>query len=122
MVRGSGDLAFCSGGDIDGCIEGLKKAVRAPKLRFGVSLLLAKMFRDRGEATESIDWLERASQTQAPTPEAGYEVLYDLADNLEQMGETARALGILMELQSDAGEYRDIDARIDRLTKVQTRG
>jgi hypothetical protein len=48
--------------------------------------------------------------------------MYDLADSLEQVGEPARALAILMELQADAGEYRDIEARIDRLTKVQTRG
>ena len=29
------------------------------------------------------------------------------------------ALAVCMELQCEAGSYRDVDARIDRLTKVQ---
>ena len=42
-----------------------------------------------------------------------------MADGLEQVGEGARALAVLLELQADAGEYQDIDQRISRLTKVQ---
>jgi hypothetical protein len=38
------------------------------------------------------------------------------------MGEVARALAVCMELQSEAGEYRDVAERIDRLTKVQAGG
>jgi hypothetical protein len=34
----------------------------------------------------------------------------------------ARALAVCMELQSEAGAYRDVAARIDRLTKVQAGG
>ena len=33
--------------------------------------------------------------------------------------EIARALVVCMELQADAGSYRDVAERIDRLTKVQ---
>ena len=39
-----------------------------------------------------------------------------------RMEENARALAISLELQADAGEYRDVTARIERLTKVQARG
>jgi hypothetical protein len=49
-------------------------------------------------------------------------LLYDLADALEKDGEIARALAILLELQADAGDYRDVASRIDRLTKVQAGG
>ena len=42
-------------------------------------------------------------------------LLFDLAEALEGEGETARALAICMELQADAGNYRDVAARIDRL-------
>jgi len=31
----------------------------------------------------------------------------------------ARALAVCLELQSEAGSYQDVDARIERLTKVQ---
>ena len=34
----------------------------------------------------------------------------------------ARALAICLELQAEAGDYRDVAARIDRLAKVQARG
>jgi hypothetical protein len=34
----------------------------------------------------------------------------------------ARALAICLELQADAGEYKDVSKRIDRLTKVQAGG
>jgi hypothetical protein len=48
--------------------------------------------------------------------------LYDLADGLEAIGESARALAVCLELQADAGAYRDVAVRIDRLTRVQARG
>jgi hypothetical protein len=35
------------------------------------------------------------------------------------MGESARALAILMELETDAPDYRDIRTRIERLSRVQ---
>jgi hypothetical protein len=41
---------------------------------------------------------------------------------LESEDETARALAICLELQADAGNYRDIAERVGRLSKVQARG
>ena len=38
---------------------------------------------------------------------------------VDRVGENARALAVCMERQSDAGSYRDVDERIERLTKVQ---
>jgi hypothetical protein len=49
-------------------------------------------------------------------------VLYELADALESEGERARALAVWLELQTDAGSFRDVAARIDRLAKVKARG
>jgi hypothetical protein len=48
--------------------------------------------------------------------------LYDLASTLESSGDTSRALAAFLELQADAGEYRDVAARVDRLGRVQTGG
>jgi hypothetical protein len=48
--------------------------------------------------------------------------LYDLADVLETAGEYTRALAVCMELQADAGVYRDIADRVSRLTSMQIRG
>jgi hypothetical protein len=41
-------------------------------------------------------------------------LLYELADALEAVGEVERALAICMELQADAGDFRDIKQRVTR--------
>jgi tetratricopeptide (TPR) repeat protein len=115
-------LALRKAGDINGCIEALEKASQAPKLRFGTSWLIARLYRDRGMMTEAREWLERASQATAPTRDESHQLLFELAEALENVGELARALAICIELQADAGSYRDIDSRIDRLTRVQAGG
>ena len=113
-------LSLRTAGDIDGAIQAFEKAARAPKLRFGTSRLIARLYRDRKNMAKSLEWLERASQAPAPTTDEGHQLLFELAEALEEAGESARALAVCMELQSDAGSYRDVDARIERLTKVQT--
>ena len=100
----------------------LQAASQAPRLRFETGSLLARIFRDRGANRQAVEWFERAAQAPPPTAEAGYDLLYDLADALEKEGEVARALAVSRELQAEAGAYRDVAERIDRLTKVQPRG
>jgi tetratricopeptide (TPR) repeat protein len=112
-------LALRAKGDIDGCIKALENASRSPKLRFSTSWLIARLYRDRDKMPQALEWLERASQAPAPNVADGHQLLYELAEGLEKVGETARALAVLLELQADAGTYRDIDARIERLSKVQ---
>jgi len=114
-------LALRKAGDIEGCIVAFEKASRAPKLRFGTSWLIARLYRERDMMPEALEWLERASQAPAPTSDESHQLLFELAEGLEKVGEVARALAVCMELQSDAGSYRDVDQRIDRLTKVQAR-
>jgi len=112
-------LALRKAGDIDAAIEAFAKASRAPKLRFGTSWLIARLYRDRDLMPQALEWLERASMAPAPTTDESHQLLYELAEALEKVGEVGRALAVCMELQSDAGSYRDVDKRVDRLTKVQ---
>ena len=115
-------LALRDAGEIDGAIEALRAASRAPRLRFLTASLLGGMYRDRKALPLAIEWYELAAQAPAPSVDAGHLLLYDLADTLEATGEIARALAICLELQADAGEYKDVSERIDRLAKVQARG
>jgi tetratricopeptide (TPR) repeat protein len=115
-------LALRAAGDIDGCIKALETASRAPKLRFATAWLIARLYRDRGMVGPTLEWLERAAQAPASTSDDSHQVLYELAEALESVGETARALAVCLELQAEAGDYKDVAARIDRLSKVQTRG
>lgn len=114
-------LSLHKAGDIDGAITALQTASKAPTLRFATASLLGRIYQQRGKLQQSLEWLERAAQAPAPTPGEYHQLLYDLADGLESSGEIARALAICLELQADAGSYRDVDARVDRLAKVQAR-
>jgi tetratricopeptide (TPR) repeat protein len=115
-------LALRDAGRIDEAMKALQEASRAPRLRFQTASLLARMYRERKALPQAIEWFERAAEAPAPTPDEGHLLLYELADLLESTGEVARALAICLELQADIGDYRDVSKRIDRLSKVQTRG
>jgi tetratricopeptide (TPR) repeat protein len=109
-------------GMLDEAQSSLETAVRSPRQRFEAAAALGRLYERREDPTRAIEWLERAAEAAAPTPEDGRNLLYDLGLLLERVGETSRALAVFLELQSDAGDYRDVPARIDRLARVQTGG
>ena len=115
-------LALLAEGRIVESADALRVASRAPQLRFPAAAALGRLCRDRGELAQAIEWFERAVEAPAPTAEEIHAVFYELADALESGGEVARALAVCLELQADAGDYRDVAGRIDRLGKVQGRG
>lgn len=106
----------------DDAIQALKKAAHSPRCRFEAGAQLARILKGRNEIPQAIEWMERAAEAPAPSREAGLALLYDLGATLETIGETARALGVFMELQADAGQYRDVQDRVERLSRVQTGG
>jgi lipopolysaccharide biosynthesis regulator YciM len=115
-------MVLLRAGDVDEAIAALQSASQAPRLRFATATVLGRILRDRGALDKAIEWFEQAAQAPAPTPEEGYQLLYELAELLEASGETARALAVCLELQAEAGEYRDVAQRVDRLARVQARG
>jgi tetratricopeptide (TPR) repeat protein len=115
-------LALKAAGDIDACVAALQSASKTPKLRFRTASLLGRLFRERGRIAEAAEWYERAAQAPAPTPDEYHVLLFELAEVLEEEGEIVRALAVCLELQADAGDYRDVATRVDRLAKAQARG
>ena len=103
-------------------IAELAAAAKVPIHRFEAGSMLGRLYLKRGDLPHAAEWLERAAEAPAPTANEGRELLYDLGVTLETLGETARALAVLLELQTDAGDYRDVAARIERLARVQTGG
>jgi len=100
----------------------LKTAARSPRRRFEAAAMLGRLYKEHGDITDAIEWLERAAEATVPTPEEGQALLYELGLALEDAGETARALAVFLELQATAGTYRDVADRVDRLARVQTGG
>jgi tetratricopeptide (TPR) repeat protein len=109
-------------GDVDRAIEAFETASRSPRHRFQASWSLGRIYRERDQLQKAIEWFERATQAPAQTPDEGFTLLYELADTLETMGETARSLAVCLEILADAGDFRDVKARVTRLNKVQARG
>jgi tetratricopeptide (TPR) repeat protein len=106
----------------DDAIKALEQAARSPRQRFDAASMLGRLYLERNDTAHAIDWLERAAEAPAPTPDAGRALLYDLAQALETVGEHARALAVFVELESESGGYRDVAGQIERLSKVQARG
>jgi tetratricopeptide (TPR) repeat protein len=115
-------LTYHEMGMVDDAIKALEAATRSPRQRFDSASMLGRLYLGRKDTTHAIEWLERAAEAPAPTPDAGRALLYDLATTLASVGEHSRALAVFVELESESGGYRDVAGQIERLSKVQARG
>ena len=106
----------------DEAIGSLETASKAPRFRFEAASILGRLFKGRGEIAKAIEWFERAAEAPAPNEEESRALLYDLGTAIEESGDTARALAVFLELQSEAGDYRDVAERAERLARVETGG
>jgi tetratricopeptide (TPR) repeat protein len=109
-------------GRFDESVQAFQTASRSPRQRFRAAASLGRMYRDHSALRDAIEWFERAAEAPAPSLDEAHALFYELAEALEACGETARALAVCLELQADAGEYRDVTVRINRLSRAQTRG
>ncbi len=109
-------LTYHDMGMTDECMKALEVAARSPRYRFYAAILLARLHRQLGKLHEAVDWFERAAETPAPSADASRELLYELGRALEDEGESVRALAVYLELQAEAGGYRDVDARVKALS------
>src|SRR5439155_10398390 len=114
--------SYIENGMVDEAIGALEVAARSIRHRFRAGALLAKLHLDKGDAAHAIEWFERAAEAPAPTPAAAHQLLYELACALELHGESARAMAVFLELHAEAGDYRDLAAHLEHLTKVQAGG
>ena len=115
-------LTYRDMGMLDEAITALELASKSPAHRFVSAAALGRLHRDRDTFERAIYWFERAAEAPAPSLEEGRALLYELGDALERTLERARALAVFLELQADAGEYRDVSVRAKRLARVVTGG
>jgi len=99
-------------------IAELVAAADTPNLRFQAAVQLGRIFLQNGDLGRGIEWLERACVVTPPVRDHGLLARYDLADALERAGDHTRALDVLSDLEMDAGSYRDVSARITRLSRA----
>jgi tetratricopeptide (TPR) repeat protein len=118
-----GELAFRRGtalfgaGDLESSIDPLRMAAREPARQFAAASLLGTVFERQERLSEAIEWLGHAADAPIGDASDRRRVLLQLADLLERAGEPARALGVCLELQAEAGDYGDVASRIARLSR-----
>ena len=110
---------YLQAGRTDEAIVELEAAALVPRTRAMAAAELGRLYIRRGDLQAGVEWLERAADGPAATPDEASAVLYDLADALERLGEQARALAILIDLDADSGGYRDVRTRIELLSRAQ---
>jgi tetratricopeptide (TPR) repeat protein len=106
-------------GDIRDGLADLAEAARVPAFRFPAASRLGREYVARGHAHAGIEWLERAAEMPAPNRDAGLAVLYDLGVALNGVGESTRALAVMMELEADEPNYRDVRQRLQVLARAE---
>jgi hypothetical protein len=106
-------------GEVETAAAYLRTAARDPLYRFRAASMLARIARAERRLEEAVEWLERAAEAPAPTPEATHGLLYELGDLLDASREAARALAVFIELQAAAPGYRDVAERIAALSRRQ---
>ncbi len=122
------DVAFTRGaamveaGELEQCVEPLRMAARSPRRRFAAASLLAQVFERQQRREDAIEWLGHAVDAPGLTDADRFDTLLRMADLLEQTGEPASALAVCLELQADAGNYKDVSVRIARLSRAQAGG
>ena len=102
-------------------VAALEATARDAGTRFMAATALGRHYIRQGDVGTGIQWLERAAEATPASREEAFSALYDLADALESLGESPRALAVLIDLDLDSDGYRDGRARIDRLMAAQTR-
>jgi tetratricopeptide (TPR) repeat protein len=112
--------ACLDSGMTEEAITHLTLASRSPRHRFEAASTLGRLYRQVNDPARAVEWMERAAETPSSSVEEGRALLYELGVMLEQIGENARALAVYLELMADAGTYRDAQARINRLSRVET--
>ncbi len=109
-------------GMLEEATAALKTAAGSPIQRFEAASMLGRLYREHRNLPHAIEWFARAAEVPAPAAEAGRALLYDFAITLEEAGETARAIAVLLDLAAEAGHYRDAAERANRLARVKAGG
>jgi tetratricopeptide (TPR) repeat protein len=112
---------YMAAGLVDQAIEAFVAAAGNPGQQYDASIALAEIFDGRHDEAGVRDWLFRAAAG-APSAAKRGAILYRLGLLLERLGDARRALAVFSELEALAPGFRDVSARVDRLSAATSGG
>lgn len=102
-------------GDIDGAIQQFQLSQRNPKVRQKSLLRLGKAFKQAEKWPLAVDQLTTAHKEMLIMDAAKKEVIYELADAYEKMGQTEEAYENFKELYQSDISFRDVSDRFNAI-------
>lgn len=107
-----GELLFAAA-RLDEAAQQFQMAVRNPKVRLPALVALAKVFKEGRKFDLAADQLETAKREIPAMDDLKKEVLYELADCRERMGDRERAMAEYKAIYAVDLGYRDVAAKIN---------
>ncbi len=111
-------LAYREMGLIDEAIAELQLAAADEARLVECARMLAECFVEKEMPARAVKWLERGLAAPGLPAPKRRNLQYDLASACEACGEASRALAIYSELQAEDAGFRDVGARVRRLSKA----
>jgi tetratricopeptide (TPR) repeat protein len=110
-------LAYREMGLLDEAIVELQLAAADEARLVECARMLAECFVEQEMPARAVKWLERGLAAPGLPAPKRRNLQYDLASAYEACGEASRALEIYSELQAEDAGFRDVDAKVRRLSK-----
>ncbi|MBZ5640431.1 MAG: tetratricopeptide repeat protein [Acidobacteriia bacterium] len=108
-------IAYKEMGLLDDAVGEFQVASRAPDLFRDACTMIALCLREKGEVQEAAGWYRQALDAPGGDDEALRGLRFDLAEVLEQCGDTKAALDLFRSIHRDDPSYREVGRKIAEL-------
>ena len=108
-------IAYKEMGILDDAVSEFRIAAGSPDLFRDACSMIALCYREKGEIQEAAGWYRQALDAPGGDDEAIRGLRFDLAEVLDQCGETGAALDLFRSIHRDDPSYREVGQRIEDL-------
>jgi len=102
-------------GSMDRAIEAFQHSVKDPRRKVESLIMLGRCFREKGLFELALKQFDTALETAGSGGNRGKEIIYDLGDVCQRMGDDDAALSWFAKIYEIDINYRDVAAKIESL-------
>ncbi len=108
-------IAYMEMGLLDEAVDEFLVASESPELLRESCIMIAMCHRQRGAMHDAAAWYRKALDSPGADRDAATGLRYDLAEVLEQAGESEAALDLYRDVRQVDPTFRDVQSRVDAL-------